>query len=44
MEDDSDLEFRKKQQEEQRKLKELKEKAAQKGPLTGGGIKKSGKK
>ncbi|RIA94603.1 translation machinery associated TMA7 [Glomus cerebriforme] len=42
--DDADLEFKKKQQEEAKKLKELKEKAKQSGPLVGGGIKKSGKK
>ncbi|CAG8589309.1 13110_t:CDS:2 [Funneliformis geosporum] len=42
--DDADLEFKKKQQEEAKKLKELKEKAKQGGPLVGGGIKKSGKK
>lgn len=41
---EEDLEFKKKQQEEQKKLKELANKAAQKGPLVGGGIKKSGKK
>ncbi|KAH7728403.1 coiled-coil domain-containing protein 72-like protein [Aphelenchoides avenae] len=41
---EEDIEFKKKQQEEQKKLKELAEKAAGKGPLAGGGIKKSGKK
>ena len=41
---EEDLEFKKKQQEEQKKLKELAQKASQKGPLVGGGIKKSGKK
>ena len=33
-----------KQREEQKKLKEMAAKAAGKGPLSGGGIKKSGKK
>lgn len=42
--DESDLEFKKKQQEEQKKLKEMAAKAGQKGPLVSGGIKKSGKK
>jgi len=42
--DDSDLEFKKKQQDDQKKLKEMQAKASQKGPLSGGGIKKSGKK
>ena len=39
-----EIEFKKKQQEEQKKLKELAAKASQKGPLSGGGIKHSGKK
>ncbi len=39
-----DLEFKRKQKEEAAALKALKEKAAGKGPLLGGGIKKSGKK
>lgn len=34
----------KQKQEEQKKLEDLKAKAAGKGPLTTGGIKKSGKK
>lgn len=42
--DESDLEFKKKQQEEQKKLKEMAAQAGKKGPLVGGGIKKSGKK
>lgn len=42
--DESDLEFKKKQQEEQKKMKEMAAKAAGKGPLASGGIKKSGKK
>uniref|UniRef100_A0A0B6XY89 Coiled-coil domain-containing protein 72 homolog n=1 Tax=Arion vulgaris TaxID=1028688 RepID=A0A0B6XY89_9EUPU len=41
---DEDLEFKKKQMEEQKKIKEMAAKASQKGPLVGGGIKKSGKK
>ncbi|VDN59021.1 unnamed protein product [Dracunculus medinensis] len=41
---EEDKAFKKKQQEEAKKLKEASEKAAQRGPLTGGGIKKSGKK
>ncbi|XP_032825516.1 translation machinery-associated protein 7 [Petromyzon marinus] len=43
-EDEADAEFKQKKKEEQKKLEELKAKAGQKGPLTGGGIKKSGKK
>ncbi|KAM5147787.1 translation machinery-associated protein 7 [Mantella aurantiaca] len=42
--DDEDVAFKQKQKEEQKKLDEMKSKASQKGPLTGGGIKKSGKK
>ncbi|KAI9303653.1 translation machinery associated TMA7 [Cunninghamella echinulata] len=42
--DDEDLAFKKKQQEEAKKLKELQAKASGKGPLLSGGIKKSGKK
>jgi len=42
--DESDLEFKKKKQEEAKKLKELQDKAKQGGPLGGSGIKKSGKK
>ncbi|ORZ32774.1 translation machinery associated TMA7 [Catenaria anguillulae PL171] len=41
---DEDLDFKKKQMEEAKKIKELAAKAAGKGPLTSGGIKKSGKK
>uniref|UniRef100_A0A8R1TSC1 Translation machinery-associated protein 7 homolog n=1 Tax=Onchocerca volvulus TaxID=6282 RepID=A0A8R1TSC1_ONCVO len=41
---EEDIAFRKKQQEEAKKLQEAQAKAAQKGPLVGGGIKKSGKK
>jgi hypothetical protein len=41
---DEDVEFKKKQLEEQKKVKELQAKAQQKGPMSGGGIKKSGKK
>lgn len=43
-EDESDAQFKQKQKEEQKALKEAASKAAQKGPLAGGGIKKSGKK
>ncbi|CAI5767720.1 Hypothetical predicted protein [Podarcis lilfordi] len=39
--DEEDKAFKQKQKEEQKKLEELKAKAAGKGPLTGGGIKKS---
>ncbi|XP_050808729.1 translation machinery-associated protein 7-like [Gopherus flavomarginatus] len=42
--DEEDLAFNQKQKAEQKKLEELKTKASGKGPLTGGGIKKSGKK
>ncbi|CAJ0924929.1 unnamed protein product [Ranitomeya imitator] len=42
--DEEDVAFKQKQKEEQKKLEEMKGKASQKGPLTGGGIKKSGKK
>lgn len=42
--DESDMAFIAKQKEEAAKLKELQAKAAGKGPLTSGGIKKSGKK
>lgn len=42
--DDDDLAFKKKQMEEAKAKKELAAKAAGKGPLVGGGIKKSGKK
>ncbi|KAI9029681.1 translation machinery associated TMA7 [Phycomyces nitens] len=43
-EDDEDLAFKKKQMEENKRLKEMQAKAAGKGPLLSGGIKKSGKK
>lgn len=42
--DEDDMAFKQKQKEEQKKLQEMKSKAGQKGPLSGGGIKKSGKK
>jgi len=42
--DDEDMAFKQKQKEAQKALAEAKNKAAQKGPLVGGGIKKSGKK
>ncbi|KAK9503483.1 hypothetical protein O3M35_010029 [Rhynocoris fuscipes] len=41
---DDDLAAKQKQKEQQKALAEMKAKAAQKGPLIGGGIKKSGKK
>ncbi|EAW61430.1 hCG1982854 [Homo sapiens] len=42
--DEEDKAFKQKQKEEQKKLEELKAKAAGKGLLAIGGIKKSGKK
>ncbi|VDL72099.1 unnamed protein product [Nippostrongylus brasiliensis] len=42
--DEDDIEFKKRQQEEKKKMADLAAKAAQKGPLAQGGIKKSGKK
>lgn len=42
--DDEDLKLKQKQKEQQKALAEAKVKASQKGPLVGGGIKKSGKK
>ncbi|KAJ1889352.1 Translation machinery-associated protein 7 [Kickxella alabastrina] len=42
--DEEDKAFLVKQKEEAQKMKLLKEKAMGKGPLTSGGIKKSGKK
>lgn len=42
--DDDDLAYKQKQKDDQKKLQEMKAKASQKGPLSGGGIKKSGKK
>lgn len=42
--DDDEIAFKQKQKEQQKALEEAKAKAAQKGPLVGGGIKKSGKK
>jgi len=45
LETDEDVEFKKKQVEEQKKLKEMAAKAGQKGPMGGqSGIKKSGGK
>uniref|UniRef100_A0A8D2IN31 Coiled-coil domain-containing protein 72 n=1 Tax=Urocitellus parryii TaxID=9999 RepID=A0A8D2IN31_UROPR len=41
--DEEEKAFKQKQKEEQKKLEELKAKAAGKGPLAIGGIKKSGK-
>ncbi|KAI5788453.1 translation machinery associated TMA7 [Geopyxis carbonaria] len=43
-EDENDLAFKEKQRKDAAERKALAEKAKQKGPMTGGGIKKSGKK
>ncbi|KAF3080274.1 hypothetical protein TWF569_010992 [Orbilia oligospora] len=42
--DDDDLAFKEKQKKEAAELKAAQAKAGQKGPMGGGGIKKSGKK
>jgi len=42
--DEDDLKMKQKLKEQQKALNDLKTKAAQKGPMVGGGIKKSGKK
>lgn len=42
--DEEDLAHKQKMKEQEKALQEAKAKAAQKGPLVGGGIKKSGKK
>lgn len=42
--DDDDMAFKQKQKEQAKALQDAKSKASQKGPLVGGGIKKSGKK
>eukprot|EP00053_Salpingoeca_punica_P025030 m.15634 g.15634 ORF g.15634 m.15634 type:complete len:66 (-) comp7428_c0_seq1:195-392(-) len=42
--DEDDLAFKAKQKEEAKKLQEMQAKAAGKGPLASGGIKKSGAK
>ncbi|XP_074035709.1 translation machinery-associated protein 7 homolog [Leptinotarsa decemlineata] len=42
--DEDDLAMKQKMKEQQKALQEAKAKASQKGPLVGGGIKKSGKK
>ena len=42
--DDEDIAHKQKMKEQQKALQEAKVKAAQKGPLVSGGIKKSGKK
>ncbi|XP_041081281.1 translation machinery-associated protein 7-like [Polyodon spathula] len=42
--DEEDLALKQKKKEEQKQLEAMKAKAAGKGPLTSGGIKKSGKK
>ena len=44
VETEEDADFRKRQAEEAKKLKDAQAKASQKGPMGGGGIKKSGKK
>lgn len=41
---EEDVAFKKKQQEQEKALRDAKAKAGTKGPLVGGGIKKSGKK
>ena len=43
-EDEEDMAFKAKKRDEQKQLEEMKKKAAGKGPLATGGIKKSGKK
>ncbi|KNC26903.1 hypothetical protein FF38_10934 [Lucilia cuprina] len=42
--DEEDMAFKQKLKEQQKALEAAKQKASQKGPLVGGGIKKSGKK
>nr|XP_020469235.1 translation machinery-associated protein 7 [Monopterus albus] len=42
--DEDEAAFKQKQKEEQKAMEALKSKASGKGPLVGGGIKKSGKK
>lgn len=42
--DEDDMAFKQKQKDEQKALDAMKAKASGKGPLSGGGIKKSGKK
>ncbi|CAL8354049.1 unnamed protein product [Gadus morhua 'NCC'] len=42
--DDEDMAFKQKQKDDAKAMDALKAKASGKGPLTGGGIKKSGKK
>lgn len=42
--DESDMQHKQKLKEQQKALQEAKAKASQKGPMVGGGIKKSGKK
>ena len=42
--DEDDVAHKQKMREEQKKLQEAKAKAAGKGPMGGGGMKKSGKK
>ncbi|XP_028854459.1 translation machinery-associated protein 7 [Denticeps clupeoides] len=42
--DDDEMAFKQKQKDDQKAMEAMKAKASGKGPLTGGGIKKSGKK
>ncbi|KAH8396243.1 hypothetical protein KR222_006086 [Zaprionus bogoriensis] len=42
--DEDDMAFKQKQKDQQKALEAAKQNAAKKGPLVGGGIKKSGKK
>lgn len=42
--DEDDIAFKQKQKEQQKALEAAKQNASKKGPLVGGGIKKSGKK
>lgn len=42
--DEDDVALKQKARDEQKKLKEAQAKASKKGPMSGGGIKKSGKK
>ncbi len=42
--DEDDVKFKQKQKEQEKALKEAQAKASKKGPMVGGGIKKSGKK
>ena len=44
LQDEDDLKFKQKQKEQEKAMKEAAAKASKKGPMVGGGIKKSGKK